>query len=359
MKLSFSSPALQTPDTHRHPVEGVRPVTRPIPVAPAEQTTWIRLDALHAHVVDITKRYATDEQATYIADKIVLAERMGVPTHGLHYFLGALLPHLKVERINEAPIHTMGSIIISDGDGGVGFWQLHRCLQTASDIARKVGVAMCVMKMPGKVGALRVFCRELMDQGQVVIMAKNTAPTVGLAQTGEPVVGTNPLCIGLPDTNFIYDSSTSTIATNRVRLMNKYGVRAPATIGLDAQLEPTDKPAATVENGGFLLPFGFGPYWFKSFFLGVAIEAFGALAGGNTSHRVGETTGPRLHSREGMIAIVADKSAFPDYDNYLQQVSMLLGELEQHGLKIPGDYDENVEHANVLKVDWENLQLEV
>lgn len=358
MKVSFSSPALQTPDTTR-PIEGIRPVTRPIPVAPAEQTTWIRLDDLHAKVLEITKRYATDEQALLIADKIILAERMGVPTHGLHYFLGALLPHLKSERVNEAPITAMGSIVLSNGDGGVGFWQLHRCLETASEIAKQAGIALCVMKMPGKVGALRVFCKELMDRGQFVLMAKNTAPTVGLAQTGEPVVGTNPLCIGLPDTNFIYDSSTSTVATNRVRLMKKYGVRAVAPIGLDANLETTDRPQSTVGAGGFLLPFGFGPYWFKSFFLGVAIEALGAMAGGNTSHRVGETTGPRLNSREGMVAIVIDKGAFPDYDNYLEQVGMLLTELEQHGLKIPGDHDENVEHANVLKVDWQNLHLEV
>ena len=60
-----------------------------------------------------------------------------------------------------------------------------------------------------------------------------------------------------------------------------------------------------------------------------------------------------------MIAIVIDKSAFPDYDNYLDQVSMLLDELEGHGLKIPGDHDSTVEHANVLKVDWQNLQLEL
>ena len=113
----------------------------------------------------IDTQVTADEQAQLIADKVILAERMGVPTHGLHYFLGALLPHLKSGRVNDEPIHAMGSIVLSNGTGGVGFWQLKRCLDTASDLAKQAGIALCVMKMPGKVGALRVFCKELMELG--------------------------------------------------------------------------------------------------------------------------------------------------------------------------------------------------
>jgi delta1-piperideine-2-carboxylate reductase len=281
---------------------------------------------------------------------------MGVPTHGLHYFLHSILPHLKTGNVNRGPIRTLGSVVVSEGTGGVGFQNLHRCLLPASEVAGEHGIALVVMSMPGKVGALRVFCHELTDRQQLVIMLKNTARTLGVPDVSEPIGGTNPLCIALPDTRFIYDSSMSTVATNKVRLAKKMDQTFPAPIGVDAAMQPTSDPNATIGAGGFLLPFSAGPYWFKSFFLGIAIEAMAALAGGSTSSRVGEHTGGRLHSREGMLAIVADRRAFPAYDRYVDEVRLLFDELEQHGFKVPGDYDTEASTVRVLADDWRQLQ---
>jgi LDH2 family malate/lactate/ureidoglycolate dehydrogenase len=325
-------------------------------LVPDGQAESVAYHVLRERVKAVAGRHVDAEHAAFLADKVVLAERMGVPTHGLHYFLHSLLPHLSEGRINDAPIEVGGSVVTSVGVGGVGFLHLHRCLDRASQVAAEQGIALVVLKMPGKVGALRVFCRELMDRGQLVLMVKNTARTVGTPDTAEPIFGTNPLCIGLPETRFIYDSTMSTVATNKIRLLKKTGGRFTATIGVDRDMQATDDPTAMLAGGGFLLPFSFGPYWFKSFFLGIAIEALAALAGGSTSRRTGEHTGTRLHSREGMIAIVADARAFPDYAAYREEVGLLIAELEERGLKIPGDYDEAATHVRVLATDWQALE---
>ncbi|MCC5968295.1 MAG: Ldh family oxidoreductase [Natronohydrobacter sp.] len=299
---------------------------------------------------------ATDERmARCIVEKVIMGEMMKVPTHGLHYFIHALLPLLRKGEINTGEISTNGSIVYCEGTRGIGFLKLEDALDVASDVARDLGSATLVMRNPGKVGAFRVYCEKLTKRGQLVIMVKNTARTVGVPQTGEAVFGTNPLAIGLPGTGFIYDSSMSTVATNKVRLAQKYGREFPNPVGLSDTMQETGDPHQITTPGGALLPFSAGPYWFKSFFLGIAIEAMAGLAGGKTGRRVGEHKGKRLYSEEGLMAFVIDSSASPDYDAYLAEVELLLSELREKGLKIPGEYDAEQTHFSVLLDDWKEI----
>jgi LDH2 family malate/lactate/ureidoglycolate dehydrogenase len=322
---------------------------------PPDSAVTVTLADVRSRVAALCRRHTDEENSIFIAEKVALAEAMSIPTHGVHYFLHSLWPLLQAGHINDAPLQTVENVIVSHGIGGIGFLHLQKCLLAASDIAKTRGIALAVLRRPGKVGALRVFCRDFMDRGQLIVMLKNTARTVGLAETAQPIFGTNPLCIGLPDTRFIYDASMSTIATNKIRLAKKTAQVFPAPIGFTSGMQPTCDPHATIGAGGFLAPFSFGPYWYKSFFLGIAIEAMAALAGGSTSSRVGEHTGRRLHSKEGMLAVLIDKRAFPEYDGYLEEVALLLKELEAMGLKRPGDFDEAIEHVRVFADDLREL----
>ena len=281
---------------------------------------------------------------------------MGVPTHGLHYFVHALLPLLKRGAINTGTVSTNGATVHCEGTNGVGFLKLEQALDSASEVAKSFGCAILTMRNPGKVGALRVYCQKLMDRDQIIIMLKNTARTVGIRETAQPVFGTNPLAIGLPGSDFIYDSSISTIATNKVRLAKKYGRSFPHPVGLDASLEQTPVPEDIAAMGGMLLPFSAGPFWFKSFFLGAAIEALASFSGGKTGQRVGEHKGSRLLSEEGFMAFVIDRSVSPNYDAYIEEIQMFFRDLHVAGLKLPGQYDKKKEHVSVLLDDWKEIK---
>ncbi len=186
-------------------------------------------------------------------------------------------------------------------------------------------------------------------------MVKNTAPTQGLKKIKKALIGTNPLAIGIPGTNFIYDASTSTVATNAIRLKNKYNEKFNEIVGLDNQINITKDPKKLLMNGAFLNTFASGPFWFKSFYLGVAIECIGALCGGKTSYRVGEHKGSRLFSKEGMLVIIIDRKVFPNYRSYLKEINIFLNELKKLKLKIPGSFKEKKKYLSLFKEDYDKL----
>lgn len=309
---------------------------------------------LYRKVKKIALQYTDEPHANLLADKIVLAEKMGVSTHGLHYFNYYVLPLLENQKINNSNIKIIGDLFVhSYGNGGLGFKNLEDVLDKASKMAKKKGLAIALLKNPGKIGALRVFCKSIMDKGQLIIMMKNTAKTQGIKETGA-IIGTNPLCIGLPDSNFIYDSSTSTVATNRLRLIQKEGEIPQRHVGKNLNR------AYTFDKTHYLFPFSHGHFWYKSFFLGIAIEAIAALAGGKTSHRVNTSQNKkRLDSEEGMFCLIIDKKAAIDYKNYLYETKLLFEDLKVSGLRIPGEKGMAGKKVEVLKRDWEFIDKKI
>ncbi len=53
-------------------------------------------------------------------------------------------------------------------------------LKKASKVAKRKGVCIYSAKNPGKVGAFRTYCPEIIKSNQLILMVKNTAPTQGL-----------------------------------------------------------------------------------------------------------------------------------------------------------------------------------
>jgi len=298
--------------------------------------------------------YVNKLDSRIIADRITQSELMGVSSHGLHYFLHSIRPLVQSKKINFAKLSVSGNVVNSIGNGGVGFRNAERCLKRASAIATRKGSGLVVFKNPGKVGALRIYCQEIMDQGQLIILMKNTAATVGFPGSKNPIIGTNPLCIGLPNSSFIYDSSVSTVATNKLRIYDKSKKKFESNIGLDAQGELTKDPSDILQEDGFLLPFSLEDYSFKGFFLGVVIECIAAMAGGKTSIRVGKNKGSRLHSDEGMFGLIIDKKIFPDYSNYLEEMPLLFNDLKAAKIRLPNTRRAR-KTVTVLRQDWKEL----
>lgn len=314
----------------------------------------IYVDQFRQAIATDCGRYVGKVDTRIIADMITRSELMGVSSHGLHYYLHSIRPLVETGRINASEVTVRGNVVSAEGDGGVGFRNLEACLKKASGLAARSGSSVLVLKNPGKVGALRLYCQSIMDRGQLLILMKNTAATVGLPGSKRPIIGTNPLCIGLPDSAFIYDSSISTIATNRMRLNAKRDEAFSNTIGLDAKGKPTKDATDILEGEGMLLPFSTEDYAFKGFFLGVVIESIAAMAGGKTSIRVGKNKGARLYSDEGMFGFIVDRKVFPNYDNYLKELPLLFNDLKTARIRLPNSKKPR-KTLTVLRRDWQEL----
>ena len=311
---------------------------------------------LEKKIINFSHRYTSIKNAKIISKIIVRAEKMEILTHGLHYFLHSVVPHLK-NGMTDHVVVKKDNFIYSKGKngGGLGLVNIYNCLKLASKIAKKKGICVYSAKDPGKVGAFRTYCPEIIENDQLILMIKNTAPTQGLKKAKKALIGTNPLAIGIPGTNFIYDSSTSTVATNAIRLKNKYNEKFDQIVGLDRKIKKTNDPKKLLLNGAFLNTFASGPFWFKSFYLGVAIECIGALCGGKTSYRVGEHKGTRLFSKEGMLIILIDKKVFPHYKSYLKEINVFLKELKKLNLRIPGSFNKKKKYLSLFKEDYDKL----
>ena len=234
----------------------------------------------------------------------------------------------------------------------IGILNLHSCLQEASKQSEKFGISLISIKNPGKVGALRVYAENLIKKNKLMILLKNTASTQGTMHSKSALLGTNPICFAFPDSNFIFDTSTSTFATNSIRLMKKQNQKYSDFVGYDDLGLNTKDPKKLLQDNAYLSTFSDGPFWYKSFFLALAIECFAALAGGKTGKRVGEMKGSRLYSKEGMIGIVIDKSVFPFYESYKKEIKLLFSDLESTGMYIPGYYNKTKKEIFISKNDW-------
>jgi LDH2 family malate/lactate/ureidoglycolate dehydrogenase len=320
----------------------------------------ISFEKLHKLVFLNSKLYVNNRISKYIADKIILTERMGVPSHGVNYFLSHIMPLLKKGMVNKSINKNISNnILYSQGIGGVGYYNLKKLLDLLSKISEEHKIGLLFLKNPGKVGALRIYCQEYMNRGQLILLLKNTARTIGLLKTREPVLGTNPICIGFPNTHFIYDSSTSTVATNKVKYEKSKDSLFDYSIGVNKNGIYSNDPKEVLDEKGFLFPFSFGNYWFKSFFLSMVIESIASIACGETSKRVGDHLGSRLYSDEGMVAFIIDKTGFPDYNKYLSEIKLLIKDIRSYGLRIPGQIKNNSAKLQILKKDYNGLLNEI
>jgi LDH2 family malate/lactate/ureidoglycolate dehydrogenase len=126
------------------------------------------------------------EKAEIISKIIVLSELMSSETHGVHYFLRSVYPFLNQGKIN---YKVSQSIITSENKQTEGIYNTSKIITLASEIAKEKGFSLALIKNPGKVGALRSYCVDIVSQGQTIIILKNTAPSI--SQNGVRLIRTN------------------------------------------------------------------------------------------------------------------------------------------------------------------------
>ena len=287
------------------------------------------------------------ERANVISEFILLNELMSAETHGVHYFLRSIYPFLDSNKV-VLDFEKRKSIVTAQNRSVEGIYFLSQIISIGSKIAHEKGISLISIKNPGKVGALRSFCVDVIAKGQTIFIFKNTAPSI--SHNGVRLTGTNPICIGIGGTRFIFDMSSSTVATNKLRLLSRKNMTSNTTLGLDKDNKPTSRPD-DILNGGDLFPFSHGDYWFKSFFLSLTIELLAATSGGKTGTRVGSGTGNRFYSEEGLLAIIIDIKSSSQFEGIIYEIELMLNDVRKAGIRIPGEYDYSKE-VDILEEDY-------
>ena len=198
------------------------------------------------------------EQAATTARCIVASDRWGIGSHGLMrlpFYLarlqaGGIKPDAQLKTVTDLP-----SLVVFDGDDGLGHWQLQHAAEVAAERAMVNGVAAVGVGRSNHCGALGIYVWPMINRGLVGI-AFSTGPAVMPPWGGnKALLSTSPIAAGIP-TNppTVVDLATSAVARGKIQAKAQAG----------AELEPgwafTKDGAPTTDAkealAGMLAPLG-------------------------------------------------------------------------------------------------------
>lgn len=282
---------------------------------------------------------APREEAEVATEMCVDAELRGHRSHGAR-----LLRNIATEYRQGAP--RRGEISIENEtpasatvDGGYHLSPyVHRlAVDLLAEKAAATGIAMVGVRHAGVSGALGYLVERVADRGLVAIALNSTPLVVVAPGTTQPVLGTNPIAIGLPRPSgqpLVLDMATSAIAFNDVMRLRTLGGTLPEGVALNAEGVPTTDPNAVVDaqGRGRLLPFG----GHRGFGLALMIEL---IVSGYVTGRTGAVKrGDVVHEPDdfGALYLAFDPRLLGDGSGEAA-VENLLGEIVDAGGRLPGE----------------------
>jgi L-2-hydroxycarboxylate dehydrogenase (NAD+) len=267
-----------------------------------QRAVEVAADAFRAHGI-------SDADAIRTAEVLVSADARGKHSHGLlrlpRFVRG--IEHGTVDPDGDIDIVAeSGSVATIDGGSRLGPVVASTAVDEAADRADEFGAGVVGVHGSNHLGMLGYYTDRLRREGYVGIGITNTEPAMPPYGGADPVLGTNPIAVGLPtDPPFNLDMSTSAVARGDVLHRRETGESLPEGVALDADGDPTTDPDAALE--GAVLPFG-GP---KGSGLAIAVEV---LAGGLVGAAMGEDVTGTYHTKEpctkGDLFVALDPVAF-------------------------------------------------
>lgn len=189
-----------------------------------EGTVRFPHEFIHEFIVATIR--ATDvpeEHARLTADVLVSADLRGVRSHGLGR-LPILVDTLERGDINKNsryPFHAGSNTTgVLDAENGLGPVASDKAMEKAISMAEEQGTGFVAVRNSSHLGYPGYWTKKAVDRGFIGICMTNgghfVAPTFGI----EPVMGTNPLSVGIPGESggqiFLLDIATSTVARGKI-----------------------------------------------------------------------------------------------------------------------------------------------
>jgi ureidoglycolate dehydrogenase (NAD+) len=221
------------------------------------------------------------------------AELAGKPCHGLvraAYVVGSGEFGPYDGRPAPAPTRVRPGRLHVDGRGHLGYAVIERLVEAGCDEAQQHGVCVATGAGVYPSGALGDWARLACARGCGLILMSGSPARIAAPHGREPLIGTNPICVGLPTRPraFICDASTSAITHGDLLLARRDGHPLPPDAAVDHDGRRTRAPADVAA----LLSVG-GSH--KTFALGLAVELLTCLGGG--------VPGSPRHDEHGVFAV--------------------------------------------------------
>ncbi|ESR23732.1 Ldh family oxidoreductase [Lutibaculum baratangense] len=219
-------------------------------------------------------------QAEDTAEILVLADLMGVHTHGVMRVI-SYGERLRIGGIKAGaritPEHVAPAIIRVDGDNGLGPAVGMVALREAMTAAAETGVGVALCRGSNHFGPVAPYAYLAAEQGFASLIASNATTTIAPTGGSDARLGNNPMGFGFPNPGgdpMILDMAISVVARAKIRNAAKAGEPIPEGWATDGAGRPTTDPNAALK--GFLMPFG----GYKGYGLSLAVDMLtGVLSG--------------------------------------------------------------------------------
>ena len=309
-----------------------------------------------ALVKEILKKLgASEEDGEYVAEATIDADLKGFTSHGLGRFPQYLIS-IEAGTINleddiviekETP-----AIALINGNSGFGQAVSYKAMQLAIKKAKEVGIGCVGVHNTNHFGVTGFYSDLALRENCIGLVLANTDPAIAPLGASEPLIGTNPIALGIPSETYItVDMATSATARGKIIEAKRKGLELPDGWALDKDGNPTNDPDAALE--GSILPFG----GFKGYALAALVEILtGPLVQAGYGHGVTGTASPTKDCTKGDLYVVIDPSKFVDFGEFVANTEDFVTQIRATGetVAIPGDLEvKNIAEAeaNGVKID--------
>ncbi|WP_347488859.1 Ldh family oxidoreductase [Desulfoscipio sp. XC116] len=293
---------------------------------------------MHNIVAEDLKRFCSSllegagvpsEDAETVATVLVDTSLDGIDTHGISR-LPVYLTRLQSARINSRPNikfkRTAQSVILLDGDNGLGQLVSVQAMGKAIEAARETGVGVVPTKHSNHFGAATYYCKMAANAGMVGMAFTNSPPGIPPWGGKKPYFGTNPISFGFPCVAepVVVDMSSSNVARGNIILAAKENRPIPEGWAIDADGNQTTDAQKALK--GAVLPVG-GP---KGYALALAVEILaGVISGAAYGPHVGWIYDESLEPVNiGHFFIAMNIESFMPKNEYINRMENMISEIK-------------------------------
>jgi L-2-hydroxycarboxylate dehydrogenase (NAD+) len=281
----------------------------------------------------------TEVDAAVSAHAMIEADATGFDNHGI-FRLGWYVKTLRSGRVNAKAnvkvLQRAPATALVDGDNGIGHLVMTRATELAIELARQSGIGWVGTRNSNHGGAAGTYAAMPVAHGMVGIYAAvSTANHMAMWGGAEPLLGTNPIAIGIPagkDAPIVLDIATSVSSFGTIRQYALAGTPMPESWVADKTTgKPITDPKKVAE--GVLLPIG----GHKGAGLALVIGMLaGVLNGAAFGRDVVDMLGPGSEpTNTGQFVAAIDVARFIAPDVFAAEVDRHLGDL-RNSPKLPG-----------------------
>ena len=226
------------------------------------------------------------QDAVYVAESLVMAEKRGVVSHGIiltETYLHRILKGGIKRKFSLEHSRVSGNCLSFDGGGGPGQAVLMKAIKTCLKKYPDDRSMIVTVVNSNHIGMLCYFTRYLAKKGYVALLLTNAGPSVSNGVLTEAVIGNNAVSLAVPTNGspLVVDMAIGSVACGKIRhdhLTNKKSKQCIVVEDGSLSHDPVE-----FLNGAPITPFG----GYKGFALGIIIDILtGVLTGSKTSNQL-------------------------------------------------------------------------